>query len=127
MFRYCPSCASEEIRFEKSRVFRCPVCGFTYYHNTAAASGCVIRSNAGLLFLIRGRDPARGKLDLPGGFTDPGEGILEGLRRECIEELGWDPGPLVGSFGVLRRAGPGDDPAAEKAGNCELFASFPNT
>ncbi|MDR1931027.1 MAG: DNA mismatch repair protein MutT, partial [Treponema sp.] len=39
----------------------------------------------------------------------------------------WDPGPLVGSFGVLRRAGPGDDPAAEKAGNCELFASFPNT
>jgi ADP-ribose pyrophosphatase YjhB (NUDIX family) len=108
MFRYCPSCASEKIRFESNKVFRCPNCGFTYYHNNAAASGCIIRGGAGLLFLVRGKDPGKGKLDLPGGFVDAGEGLLEGLRRECIEELSWDPGPL-------------------EHGKAEFLASFPNT
>jgi ADP-ribose pyrophosphatase YjhB (NUDIX family) len=103
MFRYCPSCASPDIRFEQQKVFRCPRCGFVYYHNTAAATGCVISTGEAIVFLVRAKDPAKGKLDLPGGFVDPGEGALEGLRRECREEIGWDPGP-----------------------DFSLFASFPN-
>ncbi|MDR0447734.1 MAG: NUDIX domain-containing protein [Treponema sp.] len=104
MFRYCPACASEKIRFEQCRVNCCPECGFTYYHNTAAATGCIIRTNEGLLFIIRGREPGKGKLDLPGGFVDPGEGAMDGMRREIIEELGID----------------------YKTGDFKLFASFPN-
>ena len=104
MFRYCPACASEMIRFEETRVFRCPDCGFTYYHNTAAATACIVRSDAGILFLVRNREPGKGMLDLPGGFIDPGEGAMEGLRRELIEELGLD----------------------FKADDFKLFASFPN-
>ncbi|MDR0586556.1 MAG: NUDIX domain-containing protein [Treponema sp.] len=112
MFRYCPSCASENIRFEKNKVFRCPDCGFTYYHNTAAATSCIIKTDAGILFLVRNREPGRGKLDLPGGFVDPGEGAMDGLRRELIEEIGWDP------YGADKaQPGPG----------FTLFASFPNT
>ncbi|MDR2073465.1 MAG: NUDIX domain-containing protein [Spirochaetaceae bacterium] len=111
MFRYCPFCASEKISFEKRRVFRCPGCGFTYYHNTAAAVAGVVKTAAGLILLTRAKEPGRGKLDLPGGFVDPGEGAMDGLRREIIEELGWDPGPLGGA---------GERP-------CRLFASFPNT
>jgi ADP-ribose pyrophosphatase YjhB (NUDIX family) len=107
MFNYCPSCASKNIRFENGRKFSCPDCGFVYYHNTAAATGCVIRTAGGILFLVRGKEPARGKLDLPGGFVDPGESVIEGLRRECLEELGWSPPPLSG-------------------GGFSLFASFPN-
>jgi 8-oxo-dGTP pyrophosphatase MutT (NUDIX family) len=103
MFRYCPSCGSQNIRFEQNKVFRCPDCAFVYYHNTAAATGCVIGVGEQVLMLVRGVEPGRGKLDLPGGFVDPGEGVFEGLRRECREELGWDPGPA-----------------------CALFASFPN-
>ena len=91
MFVYCPACASKKISFTESKVFRCPDCGFVYYHNTAAATGCIIESGGQLLFLVRGRDPAMGKLDLPGGFVDPGEGILEGLYRELQEEIGWTP------------------------------------
>jgi ADP-ribose pyrophosphatase YjhB (NUDIX family) len=106
MFRYCPACGSPEIRFEGGKVFRCP-CGFVYYHNTAAATGCVISVGDKILFLVRGREPARGKLDLPGGFVDPGEGALEGLRRELREEIGWEP----------------PRPDAEAF---SLFASFPN-
>ena len=104
MFRYCPACASENIRFEETRVFRCPDCGLTYYHNTAAATGCIILSDTGILFLVRNKDPGKGMLDLPGGFIDPGEGAMEGLRRECIEELGLD----------------------FNAEDFKLFASFPN-
>lgn len=104
MFRYCPSCASERIRFEQNRIFRCPGCGFTYYHNTAAATACIVRTNAGLLFLVRNKDPGKGKLDLPGGFIDPGEGAMDGLCREFMEELGLNI----------------------KAEELKLFASFPN-
>jgi 8-oxo-dGTP pyrophosphatase MutT (NUDIX family) len=111
MFHYCPSCGSRDIQFERGRVFRCS-CGFVYYHNTAAATGCIISVDGKILLLVRGKEPAKGKLDLPGGFVDPGEGALEGLRRELREEIGWEPPlPLPGNT---------------DAGVFSLFASFPN-
>ncbi|MDR0457183.1 MAG: NUDIX domain-containing protein [Treponema sp.] len=108
MFKFCPACASEKIDFADGKVFRCPDCGLVYYHNTAAATGCIIsvpenavgkaadtfaaeRSVERIIFLVRGKDPAKGKLDLPGGFADPGEGIFECLYRELQEEIGWSP------------------------------------
>jgi 8-oxo-dGTP pyrophosphatase MutT (NUDIX family) len=116
MFTFCPSCASKNIAFEQGKVFRCPDCGFVYYHNTAAASGCVIsvpRAGGGerIMLLVRGKEPAKGRLDLPGGFVDPGEGVLEGLCRELREEIGWTP-PIP--------------PGASLAQVFTLFASFPN-
>jgi ADP-ribose pyrophosphatase YjhB (NUDIX family) len=108
MFNYCPSCGSKNIRFQDNKKFFCPDCNFVYYHNIAAATGCVIGTKEGILLLVRGKEPARGKLDLPGGFVDLEEGVLEGLRRECREELGWDPIAAV--------------PGAQFS----LFASFPN-
>jgi NADH pyrophosphatase NudC (nudix superfamily) len=92
MFNYCPSCGDKGIDFDGKNRFSCAACGFVYYHNTAAAVGLVIETAAGLLLLERARDPAKGKLDLPGGFVDPRESVVEGLRRECREELGWDCG-----------------------------------
>ena len=109
MFKYCPLCATTGIKFD-GRKFNCPDCGFTYYHNTAAATGCVIDINGSVVLLVRGNEPGRGKLDLPGGFVDPGEGILEGLVRELKEELGWEA-PC---------------PKSHLAGFFTLFASFPN-
>ena len=99
MFQYCPSCASKNIQF-KGNKFLCPDCGFCYYHNTAAATGCVIQSGEKLLLMVRGQEPAKGKLEFPGGFVDPGEGVLEGLCRELQEELGWQP-PVSTGFTFL--------------------------
>jgi ADP-ribose pyrophosphatase YjhB (NUDIX family) len=93
MFHFCPACGSQGIRFEKNILFRCPDCGFVYYHNVAAAAGGIIDTGETVALLVRAKEPAKGKLDLPGGFINPDEGAVEGLRRECREELGWDPGP----------------------------------
>ncbi|MDR0663226.1 MAG: NUDIX domain-containing protein [Spirochaetaceae bacterium] len=87
-----------------NRVFRCPDCGFVYYHNTAAATALIADTGGCILFTRRGKEPAAGKLDLPGGFVNPREGAVEGLIRECREELGWTP----------------------ERGSLVLFASFPN-
>ena len=111
MFKFCPACASEEIAFVNGRSFRCPACGFVYYHNTAAANACIIEADGRIVFLVRGKEPSKGKLDLPGGFVDPGEGVLEGLYRELQEELGWSP-PIP--------------PGTSLAQVFTLFASFPN-
>jgi len=111
MFNFCPSCASKKITFNEGKFFRCSDCGFVYYHNVAAANGCIIivpdendssganqpsgqlhgRDSDRLVFLVRGKEPCTGKLDLPGGFVDPGEGVLDGLYRELQEEINWTP------------------------------------
>ena len=95
MFNYCPSCSSKNIKFEDGKVFRCPDCGFVYYHNIAAATGCLISVPSAegerLVFTVRGKEPGKGLMDMPGGFVDPGEGALEGLYRELREEIGWTP------------------------------------
>ena len=105
MFNYCPGCASKNITFNEGKVFRCPDCGFTYYHNIAAATGCLItvpdsegNKDERLVFLVRGKEPAVGKLDLPGGFVDIGEGVIEGLLRELREEISWTPPSPVQLF-----------------------------
>jgi len=115
MFNYCPSCGSKKITFKEGKLFNCPDCSFVYYQNTAAATGCLITvpepDGERLLFLVRGKEPAIGKLDLPGGFIDIGEGAVEGLYRELQEELGWTP------------------PVPEGASLYDVFqliASFPN-
>ena len=101
MFRFCPSCASPHIRFEYAKLFRCPKCGFVYYHNVASATGCVIVVGEAIALLVRAKEPARGKLDLPGVFVNPDEEAVTGLRRECREEIGWDPGPDLAFLGAF--------------------------
>jgi len=117
MFKYCPACASEKLDFSDKKAFRCPDCGFVYYHNTAAATGCVISSGERLLLLVRDKEPGKGMLDLPGGFVDAGEGALEGLYREIQEELGWSP-PVPGLTA--------SDTGAPLTDIFTLIASFPN-
>lgn len=72
-----------------ARSKRCADCGFTFYQNASAATVAVVVNERGeLLCVVRSREPARGTLDLPGGFVDPGEGIDEGCLRELREEVG---------------------------------------
>lgn len=88
-FNYCPNCASKDIAFD-FRKFECHTCGMVYYQNVATATAIILRRNDEILFTVRNREPQKGKLDLPGGFTDPNETAEETCLRELKEELNLD-------------------------------------
>lgn len=88
-FRYCPKCGSSrfDIHNEKSR--QCADCGFVYYFNPSSATvAFIINSRDELLVCRRAKEPAKGTLDLPGGFVDLYETGEEGVIREVKEETG---------------------------------------
>ena len=89
VLKFCPKCGSA--RFEKScdHSLKCADCGFHLFINSAAAVAALIADENGKLMLVtRGVEPNYGKLDLPGGFIDPGETAENAVHRELAEELG---------------------------------------
>ena len=63
-FRRCPVCLCEKIAYLDERKWSCPLCGFTLYHNTAAAVGLIIpvqdKNGVSVLCVKRGREPRKG-------------------------------------------------------------------
>jgi len=94
-FRHCPQCGQKRLEPPQRPVLECSECGFTLFFNPALAAGAFLtHPERGLLFLRRAKDPARGKLALPGGFIDYQETAEQGLRREIREEVGLEVGDL---------------------------------
>jgi hydrolase, NUDIX family len=88
IFKHCPNCTSTNIEFPNNVRFLCHDCGFTYFHNIAAAVAVVFKHKDKILFTVRNMNPDKGKLDLPGGFIDPNETAQEAACREVKEEMG---------------------------------------
>ena len=87
MFSFCPRCGSAAFHPFDSGAQRCADCGFVYYLNASAATVAVIfDKNDRLLVVRRANEPARGTLDLPGGFVEPNEDVETSLKREVLEE-----------------------------------------
>lgn len=87
-FRFCPFCGSPNFRWEGVKSHRCADCGHVLYTNPATAVIAVLENDKGeTLFVRRRYEPAKGKLDLPGGFVDCGERAEEALVREVAEEV----------------------------------------
>ena len=86
-FNHCPSCGSENLTDIQRKGIRCRHCGFTYFHNTAAAVGAIIETPHGVILLERATEPQKGFFDVPGGFVDYDEQLEEALHRELFEEL----------------------------------------
>lgn len=87
-FKFCPNCSSQDFDYTNNFKFHCHTCDFLLYHNIAAAVAIVFTYEDKVLFTVRNVDPDKGKLDLPGGFIDPGETAEEAACREIREEIG---------------------------------------
>jgi mutator protein MutT len=88
-FHYCPRCGSAAFAEHNEKSKQCAECGFIYYFNSSAAVVAVIVNDKGeILVARRGKEPAKGSLDLPGGFIDLHETAEEAVIREIREESG---------------------------------------
>ena len=88
-FKYCPKCGSEHFNIHNEKSKQCTNCGFVYYFNPSSATVALILNKKNeLLVCRRAKDPAKGTLDLPGGFIDMNETAEEGVTREVLEETG---------------------------------------
>lgn len=86
-FHYCPHCGSPNFIEHNFKSKQCMRCHFTYYANPSAATACfIINEKKELLIAKRAKEPAKGTLDLPGGFVDMGENAEDAIRREIAEE-----------------------------------------
>jgi len=89
VLKFCPKCSSAKFRKSGERSLKCEACGFHFFINSAAAVAALVGDEKGKLMLVtRGIEPNYGKLDLPGGFVDPGETAENAVQRELFEELG---------------------------------------
>ncbi len=89
LFKYCPKCGSVHFEVNNEKSKKCADCGFVYYFNSSAATvAFILNERNELLVCRRGKEPAKGTLDLSGGFIDMYETGEEGVAREVREETG---------------------------------------
>ena len=88
-FKYCPVCGSSRFDIHNEKSKQCADCGFTYYANPSSATvALIVNEKNELLTVRRGKEPAKGTRDLPGGFVDMDETGEQGVAREVLEETG---------------------------------------
>ena len=88
-YRYCPVCGSADFLVSSAKSKQCRHCGYELFINPSAAVVAFIRNGRGELLVVeRDCEPAKGTLDLPGGFTDIDETVEESVIREIKEETG---------------------------------------
>ena len=88
-FVFCPVCGSSRFEVNNFKSKHCQDCGFTYYANPCSATAAfIVNDQEEMLVVRRAKEPAKGTLDLPGGFVDMYETVEEGMAREIREETG---------------------------------------
>jgi len=66
----------------------CPRCRFRIYDYPRLCVGFAVLRRDAVLLLVRGQEPRRGSIDMPGGFVEAGEDLEAAARRELREETG---------------------------------------
>lgn len=100
-FKFCPICGSTHFEINNFKSKKCGSCGFTYYANPSSATVAFIMNEKDELLVVRRKnEPAKGTLDLPGGFVDMEETGEEGVMREVMEETGLKATSVAYQFSI---------------------------
>lgn len=90
--KYCPRCGSELAnRLEGGRERpACEGCGFIFFGEFSVGVGGVVLRDGKALLIRRGHEPGRGWWQIPGGYAENDEVVVEAVQREVLEEAGVD-------------------------------------
>src|SRR6476620_7800367 len=56
--------------------------------------GAIVIESGRVLLVERGREPLKGYWSIPGGVVEAGEKLVDGVRREALEETGLEVDPV---------------------------------
>ena len=89
---YCPRCGTGLVsKFDGGRERpACPIeaCGFIHFGYSSIGCGAVVMRDGKALLIQRGINPRRGDWQLPGGYVEADEEIVDAVEREVLEEAG---------------------------------------
>ena len=85
--KFCPKCGKTSLKWDGEKKWSCSNCDYVLFHNVAGAVAVLLSHQDEIMFTRRNQEPGKGKLDLPGGFTDPKESAEHTCARELFEEL----------------------------------------
>ena len=86
--RFCPRCGTETDVIKAGHVRVCPADGSEHFPRTDPAVIMLISDGADRVLL--GRQPVwpQGRFSTLAGFVEPGESLIDAVRREVMEEAG---------------------------------------
>lgn len=90
--KFCPRCSTELIvKHDGGRDrFACPdeTCKYMFFGDFSIGVGGVVVKDGKVLLIRRGHEPGRGWWQLPGGYAEADEAIVDAVEREVLEEAG---------------------------------------
>jgi NAD+ diphosphatase len=87
---FCRRCG-QTLTKKTASEYECPAGHHIFVAGHPATGVLLVNPKNEVLLVTAGREPGRGKLDVPGGFCELGENLEEGVHREITEELGLTP------------------------------------
>jgi len=64
----------------------CTSCATVHYDNPKTVVGCLVEHEGGVLLCRRAIEPGHGLWTIPAGFLELSESLMEGAKRETLEE-----------------------------------------
>ena len=106
---YCPHCATPlatKVDGGRERPY-CPSesCRYIHFGNFSIGCGAVVLRDDKALLIQRGLNPNRGDWQIPGGYVEADEVILDAVEREVLEESGVTA-RVTDVIGMRHAAGP---------------------
>ena len=88
--KYCPRCGAElALKPEGGRDRPiCPACNFVFFGEYSIGVGGVVIRDGKALLIRRGHEPGRGWWQIPGGYAECDEVVVDAVAREVLEEAG---------------------------------------